>query len=55
MDRYTCSWIGGVNTIKMSVLPKLISTFSTTPIKIPVYSHRSWISDSKINKEMQKI
>lgn len=29
-----CSWIGRLNTIKMSILPKLISRFNTIPNKI---------------------
>ena len=31
-----CSWIGRVNIIKMSLLPKAICRFSTIPIKIPM-------------------
>lgn len=30
------SWTGRLNTVKMSVLPKLIYKFSTIPFKIPV-------------------
>ena len=29
-----CSWVERLNTVKMSVLPTLISRFSTIPIKI---------------------
>ena len=29
-----CSWIGRLNIVKMSVLPKLIGRFSTIPVRI---------------------
>ena len=29
-----CSWIGGINIIKLSILPKVIYRFNIIPIKI---------------------
>ena len=36
MERYSCSWIGRINIVKMTMLPNTIYKLNVAPIKLPM-------------------